>query len=266
MATNEPPQVQLIHPTDGLIYGWPSVKRLEAEATDSDGEIVRVEFLESATNLLGTVTSEPYRLWVTNGFGHGRSLTFSARAFDNAGASSTSEPVTVFVSLDQTPTPVITSPRDGDVFEAGEEISYEVTLQFADDSGHNSVEFFVDGESVALDTNFPYRTTLQGLAIGQHTLRARATNQLGNPGWGREITIWVLRVELRNPELQSDADFGFCIEGLLPGITNIVQGSSDFLNWESVLTNVAETTSVKVVDTSAPLFDRRHYRVLVPRQ
>jgi hypothetical protein len=67
---------------------------IKANASDSDGAILKVEFYAGST-LLGTDTSAPYSLFWRPAANGNYSLT--ARAYDNDGAVTTSAPVPVRV-------------------------------------------------------------------------------------------------------------------------------------------------------------------------
>ena len=71
---------------------------LTANATDSDGQVVKVEFFSNGS-MLGSVTSAPYN-FVWNNVQAGV-FTVSAKATDNSGASTTS--ATVFFSVMTSP-------------------------------------------------------------------------------------------------------------------------------------------------------------------
>ncbi|MBC3919506.1 hypothetical protein H8L32_18610 [Undibacterium sp. CY18W] len=73
----------------------PATIILNANATDSDGTIAKVEFF-NGTNLIATVTTAPYSFNWTEVPGGNYSLT--AKATDNLGVSTTSAPVTVSVT------------------------------------------------------------------------------------------------------------------------------------------------------------------------
>jgi hypothetical protein len=93
-APNTPPVVALTAPSPGASFTAPASITLSATAADSDGGIARVEFY-AGTTLVGTRSASPYSLaWnnVTAG-----SYALTARAFDTAGASTTSTAVTIGV-------------------------------------------------------------------------------------------------------------------------------------------------------------------------
>ncbi|MBI2497743.1 MAG: Ig-like domain-containing protein, partial [Opitutae bacterium] len=92
---NQSPAVALTSPADGTSYAAPTAIALAATATDSDGTVAKVEFFSEATNL-GEDTTAPYELtWTPPASGiH----VLTAKATDNAGAVTTSAPVTVTVA------------------------------------------------------------------------------------------------------------------------------------------------------------------------
>ncbi|HLG14404.1 MAG TPA: Ig-like domain-containing protein [Blastocatellia bacterium] len=92
-AGNVPPTVTITTPLTGAVFAAPANIPINANASDSDGTVSKVEFLAGNT-LLGTVTSPPYK-FIWTGVGAG-SYTLIARATDNGGAiSSHSVAVTV---------------------------------------------------------------------------------------------------------------------------------------------------------------------------
>jgi Big-like domain-containing protein len=100
-APNAPPTVALTGPAAGSTFTAPASIALSATAADVDGGITRVEFYAGAT-LLGSRTATPYSLaWTSVPAG---TYSLTARAFDTAGASTTSAAVTVQVSTVSVPT------------------------------------------------------------------------------------------------------------------------------------------------------------------
>lgn len=91
---NKPPVVSLVSPADGARFTSGTSIVLEAEASDDDGTIVKVEFFRGATRL-GEDTSAPYCLaWSDAPAGE---HTFTAVATDDRGATATSAAITVRV-------------------------------------------------------------------------------------------------------------------------------------------------------------------------
>jgi endoglucanase len=92
---NRAPTVSLTSPTAGQTFTAPATINFAATASDPDGTVSRVEFLNGST-VVGTDTSSPYTFSWTNVAANTYSL--SARAVDNAGASTTTTPITVSVT------------------------------------------------------------------------------------------------------------------------------------------------------------------------
>lgn len=93
---NVPPVVQLTSPADGSVFAAPDTVTLTASASDPDGSVAMVEFLEG-TNVLAMVMTSPFSLVVSN-------LTsgahqFTARATDNMGAVTISAPIGIQMNV-----------------------------------------------------------------------------------------------------------------------------------------------------------------------
>jgi regulation of enolase protein 1 (concanavalin A-like superfamily) len=86
-AANQLPVVSLTAPADGATFTAPATIAIGATASDSDGAITRVDFYQGST-LIGSDATSPYGLTWTNVPAGAYSLT--ARAVDNAGATTTS--------------------------------------------------------------------------------------------------------------------------------------------------------------------------------
>ncbi len=92
---NVPPSVTLTSPANGASFAEGSSVAIGANASDSDGSIVRVEFFRGTTSL-GTDTSAPYGIaWTAAGAG---SHVFKAVATDDDGATTTSATVSITVT------------------------------------------------------------------------------------------------------------------------------------------------------------------------
>jgi hypothetical protein len=89
---NHPPGVSLVAPTNAAVFALGQTIRLEASASDVDGNLQGVKFLDG-TNHLAEVTAPPFRFLWTNASAGSHTLT--ARARDRAGATTDSAPVTI---------------------------------------------------------------------------------------------------------------------------------------------------------------------------
>jgi glucose/arabinose dehydrogenase len=89
---NSPPSVTITNPVDGAVLSASAGFTIRATASDSDGSVTNVRFFDG-TNVLGNDPSSPYTF---NASGLSISThAFTAMAFDNLGATSTSPVVNV---------------------------------------------------------------------------------------------------------------------------------------------------------------------------
>lgn len=92
---SHPPTVGLTSPGNGAAFMTVNPITLEASATDADGTIAKVEFLQGST-VLGQTTTSPYGFVWSNVASGSYSLT--ARATDDSDAVTTSSAVSITVS------------------------------------------------------------------------------------------------------------------------------------------------------------------------
>jgi hypothetical protein len=91
---NTPPNANITSPADGAIFAWKPTITVTATASDPDGTVTKVEFLDRTT-VLSQDTSAPYSFTWRNVPQGSHVLT--ARATDNAGAVTTSSQVAITV-------------------------------------------------------------------------------------------------------------------------------------------------------------------------
>lgn len=93
-AVNHPSVVTITSPSDGVSFSAGESIGIEADASDADGEIVRVEFF-SGSEKIGEAVTSPYSFsWAGMSAGF---HTLTARAVDSEGQSTTSAPVEIEV-------------------------------------------------------------------------------------------------------------------------------------------------------------------------
>jgi hypothetical protein len=116
-SPNQPPTATLTSPASGATFTAPATINMTANASDPEGQVVRVEFF-SGTTLLGSDTTAPYAFtWSNVAAG---SYSVRAVAYDAAGASANSATATVTVSA-------ASSAPTGVVFTASSDHSTNVT-------------------------------------------------------------------------------------------------------------------------------------------
>ncbi|HYG12500.1 MAG TPA: Ig-like domain-containing protein, partial [Pyrinomonadaceae bacterium] len=110
-VSNEPPQVEWVSPHDGVSFAQGQSVTLTAQANDTDGRVVKVEFSSSQLGLIGEDTTADaagnYSTLLVNPNAGAHQLT--ARATDEDGAT-TSVIVNITIDAVATPTPVPGTP------------------------------------------------------------------------------------------------------------------------------------------------------------
>jgi len=285
-ASNSPPHVSLLWPKASN-HGWDYVfsvsteLRLQAEATDSDGFVTRVEFWVE-TNLLGVVTQPPFNFLWAAGAGVPIDVTknywdLNAVAFDNEGARTESRPVRVGYLLGLPPGPVVEmrSPKDGEIFATP--ATFEFTAEVLASLGDSGpVQFYVgtnlagvvdDGSPLSATTP-PRSVTVSNLSEGMYPLTVRYGGQNGYENCescrSTTNTIRVVRLGARTPALTAEGSLQFEVVTSFPGRETVIQASSNLLDWLGVSTNSPSTNVFTFSEPLATNRAHRFYRVWLP--
>ncbi|HEY8399951.1 MAG TPA: beta-1,3-glucanase family protein, partial [Cytophagaceae bacterium] len=99
-SNNTPPEVSITAPADNASFEAPASINFTATATDTDGSVTKVAFY-NGDQMLGEDDSAPYSFTWNNV--NAGSYTITAVATDNEGATKTSSPITVKVTIPQSP-------------------------------------------------------------------------------------------------------------------------------------------------------------------
>jgi hypothetical protein len=186
-VVNAAPFVAFSSPTSGAKFTPGSVLTLQANANDVDGSISKVEFWQNGVKL-GEDINAPYTFIVNNLNSGG--YIFAAKAFDNFGASSTSQPVAVIVNAP--PTLSFTSPTKDTTLKQSTPL--KVTLDAADPDGEIiNITLYMDDVKVGEGVQTPFGFTLNNLALGVHKLKAMAIDDIGDTKETKTITITVTK-------------------------------------------------------------------------
>jgi Bacterial Ig domain/Glucodextranase, domain B len=169
---NVAPTISITAPANNATLAAPANITINANATDSDGTIGKVEFF-NGTTLLGTDTTAPYSFSWTNVVAGTYSIT--AKATDDKGAVTTSSVVKVTVGANKPPTVSITSPAANASFTAPATIT--INANAADTDGTiTKVEFFNGTTLLGTDTTSPYSFAWTNVAAGSYAITAKATD------------------------------------------------------------------------------------------
>ncbi|WP_338702200.1 glycoside hydrolase family 48 protein [Streptomyces sp. Q6] len=91
----------------------------------------------------------------------------------------------------QPPVTVLTSPKAGAVYTAGDAIPLAATAAAADGATVDKVEFYDDTTLIGTDTSAPFALDTDDLASGTHSLYAKAYDSLGASGESTPVGITV---------------------------------------------------------------------------
>ena len=170
---NQPPTVSLTSPADNTTVTRGSTVNISANAADSDGSVIRVEFYAGNTLLVHDVVP-PYSFdWTTTVAG---TFVITAKAYDTDEGVTTSQAVTVNVlpSPDNMPPTVrITSPsNNATVYRF---LGTTINASAGDSDGTViKVEFYSGSTLLGTDTSAPYSFVWKPTTRGTFTLTARA--------------------------------------------------------------------------------------------
>ena len=197
---NQPPFVSISSPTKNTGYIAPATITIEANATDSDGIITKVEFYNGQVRL-GEVTNAPY-LFKWKNVPEGNYL-ITAVATDNNNARTVSSPVTIVVNKsasrnNQSPIVRIKSPDKGKIFKKNETIILEAEASDPDGT-ISKIEFMIGDKVVAVLTEAPWTFDWQNADTGQFFVTVIATDNLGAVSQSSEVDFTVY--EENNPGL-----------------------------------------------------------------
>jgi hypothetical protein len=181
------PTVAFTSPTSGATLS--GAVTLSANASDDRSSISKVEFYLGNT-LLGTDWSAPYTYsWNTRAHANGAHV-LTAKAQDAFGNMASSTALNVTVDNDFTvPTVAFTAPSAGATLSG----TVELAATASDNVGVTRVEFYDGASLLGTDTTAPYSLAWNtaGVAVGGHTLTARAYDAVGNVGTSASVSVTV---------------------------------------------------------------------------
>ncbi|GCL64403.1 Ig-like domain-containing protein [Pseudaquabacterium pictum] len=176
---NVAPSVSLGSPAPGASFTVGTSIALSAAASDSDGEVVRVEFFANGTKIGESTTGPGYGIvWPDAAPG---TYALTAVATDNGGASRTSGTVSITVNAvvsNQPPLVALTQPVAGAVFTVGNPVTLAATASDPDGTVA-SVEFFAGSTSLGTVSSAPYTLTWTTAPLGTSSITAVARDNAG---------------------------------------------------------------------------------------
>src|SRR5690606_35645876 len=187
--SNQEPTVSITSPATNSEFTQGATITLRANASDSDGSVVKVEFYNGSTKI-GEDTSSPYTFeWVNAPIGDNR---VQAKATDDKGATSTSSTVRIVVNADTNEAPVValSSPSNNSTHTEGSPITLRATATDKDGT-IKKVEFYQRTNKLGEDTTEPYSLSWDNARVGTYIITARATDNKDAVGVSAPLSIHV---------------------------------------------------------------------------
>lgn len=192
--SNLSPTVSFSSPTNNAQIPEGSAITLLANASDEDGQVTQVEFL-AGDQTVAIVTQAPFEASWTAAQGVSQ---LTAIATDNEGAvTSTTVAIVVQPQVELPPPSItLTSPTGTETLSVGDNLT--VTAQADDFDGVvTQVEFFVNNQSVAIDTSAPYEYQWTA-SVGTHSFKAQATDDSNLSTTSQEVALVIANSETGN--------------------------------------------------------------------
>jgi M6 family metalloprotease-like protein len=174
VTNNQVPTVSITSPVTNASFAAPATINIDAEATDIDGSIWKVEFY-NGSSWLGSDFTAPYSYTWNNVPAGVYNIT--ALAIDNLGASASSTRNNIAVVTNQAPTVSITSPLTNAGYAAPATIV--INADAADVDGTIwKVEFYNGSTWLGSDFTAPYSYTWNNVAAGVYNITALAIDNM----------------------------------------------------------------------------------------
>jgi hypothetical protein len=185
------PTVSITAPANNASFVPPGNITITANASAPSSSVTKVEFFQGGSNLIGTATSAPYTVsWNSVSTG---SYTLTAKVTSALNATTTSSPISVIV--DSPPSVSITSPTNGAAFTTPTSFSIDATASDSDGSV-TKVEFYDGATKLGEDLSSPYSYQWNSVPAGNHTLTAKATDNLTGTTTSTAVNITVTRMNV----------------------------------------------------------------------
>jgi len=187
VVISAPPSVNITSPGDGSALPAGAPVTVTANASDSDGSVISVQFFADNV-LIQDDTLEPFAVSWVPVLKSDQDVELTALATDNFGITTLSRIVSVKVtgggggggaSIGQPPSIVLSNPPANNRITVGQTINLTAS---ANDSDGNIlvVQFFANGQSVGSDNTFPYSANWTPVSLGAYAIQAKALDNDGN--------------------------------------------------------------------------------------
>lgn len=189
---NQPPAVSITSPADRTRLDPGSTAKLRIEASDPDGRIVNAIYYANGIEI-GRSGQAPFSLdWTVLEAG---TYSLTCRVYDDGGARTNSETVTLLVAENQLPTVKLTAPERGFETAPGQPVTLAAAAEDPNGEAVRLVEFFADYQKIGEAAQAPYTCVWIPEAEGDYALSARAYDAAGGGGYAEPVHVTVVRRE-----------------------------------------------------------------------
>lgn len=203
------PTASITSPLFNTIFAEEETIDIIADVADEDGTVEKVIFYADG-NEIGEVNSIPFNFSWTGATSGEYELIIEA--FDDAGDSKVSEPVTVIVN--NAPTISIDTPEANALYNEDQDITLEVTTSDSDGSVIK-VEYYNNDELLATVTEAPFSYTINRVQAGDYSISAKAYDAYETEGNADPVNFSVNalpQISIASPTSNSIIAFGKSID------------------------------------------------------
>ena len=241
----------LTSPADGSRQSNPGIIRLTVDFGGSTNFPALVEY-RTATNVVATATSAPFSAGLTN-FALGE-YAVHALAIMPSGALARSATNTFRVA---TPLPTVSFPSltPGRIFEAPFDLN--LVAQWNKVGGQVvALDLFTNGVALLSSTNLPAtqsvtNVSLPALSVGEYSIRAVATDDLGERGTNEiafSVRLAPLPSLLSRPELMTNGGLSVAFTVPTDAAAYVLEHSTNLVLWRPLRTNTGGTGTNWIVE------------------
>jgi gliding motility-associated-like protein len=200
--SNTSPTVSITGPSNNAKFDEGGTITINANASDANGSITKVEFFNGTTKLGEDLTNTFSFTWADVPPGV---YVITAKATDNQNNVTTSSAVTVVVgNVNAPPTVSISEPLNNSEFSTGSSMTITATASDSDGSV-TKVEFFHGTTKLGEDLTAPYTFIWNNVLEGTYSLHAVATDNENATATSELMSISILN-EVVNPGAGSPED------------------------------------------------------------
>ncbi|UZR92527.1 Ig-like domain-containing protein [Chondrinema litorale] len=184
---NIKPEISITSPGSGNAFYASDDLEFTVNASDTDGEVVKVEYY-SGEKLIGTTTTAPFSFTWTNPFTGMHEIT--AHAYDNNAEETVSDKIIISIKLNVPPSVSMVATVESGVIQEGENLALQATANDSDGEVEK-VEFYAEGIYIGEVQISPFVFTWENPEAGIYTIKSKAIDNKGGAAYSSSFDIKV---------------------------------------------------------------------------